>query len=261
MTTDFRDLHADAEQVRGKTTEEWRAAFAHVDTDGSGFLEGNELRPALTYALGREPTRLEMQAWVAALDLNHDGMISEEEWTSGCARAVETILQATKLEDPKSRSMLFSKQVPWGRRVVSDPAKASAAALDMGLDMANPQARPIMAEGRLASSTLDLAAGTSKLSKHTVGYSGYVPSTVRTHAHDVAQRSEQRDSFLSRTSLTATFHTAKPGYSGCVPTAGRAEIAHPASLLGATDYNRANAHVENYWAQAAKGRAAKQAGQ
>ena len=61
--------------------------FNQFDTDGTGFLEDQELVALLTNQLGTVPDEAQREVMLEALDRNKDGLVSLDEyidWVSSC---------------------------------------------------------------------------------------------------------------------------------------------------------------------------------
>jgi len=77
----------------GATLEEYKAAFQKLDTDGSGYLERDEIEALLADVYEGEPPAFEINTFVQFFDSNNDGRVSWEEFERGfgiVARAGET---------------------------------------------------------------------------------------------------------------------------------------------------------------------------
>ena len=73
--------------------EEYKAAFQKLDTDGSGYLERDEIEALLADVYEGEPPAFEINTFVQFFDSNNDGRVSWEEFERGfgiVARAGET---------------------------------------------------------------------------------------------------------------------------------------------------------------------------
>ena len=67
----------------GATLEEYRAAFQRIDTDGSGYLEREEIEALLADVYGGKPPAFEINTFLEFFDSNNDGRISWEEFEKG----------------------------------------------------------------------------------------------------------------------------------------------------------------------------------
>ena len=68
----------------GATLEEYRAAFNRIDTDGSGYLERDEIEALLADVYeGDKPPAFEIQTFLEFFDSNNDGRVSWEEFEKG----------------------------------------------------------------------------------------------------------------------------------------------------------------------------------
>jgi hypothetical protein len=77
----------------GATLEEYKAAFQRLDSDGSGYLERDEIEALLADVYDGEPPAFEINTFVQFFDSNNDGRVSWEEFERGfgmVARAGET---------------------------------------------------------------------------------------------------------------------------------------------------------------------------
>ncbi len=67
----------------GATLEEYRAAFQRIDTDGSGYLERDEIEALLADVYEGKPPAFEINTFLEFFDSNNDGRISWEEFEKG----------------------------------------------------------------------------------------------------------------------------------------------------------------------------------
>mmetsp|Transcript_21228 Transcript_21228/g.34761 ORF Transcript_21228/g.34761 Transcript_21228/m.34761 type:complete len:289 (-) Transcript_21228:929-1795(-) len=67
----------------GATLEEYRAAFQRLDTDGSGYLERDEIEALLADIYEGQPPAFEVNTFVQFFDSNNDGRVSWEEFEKG----------------------------------------------------------------------------------------------------------------------------------------------------------------------------------
>lgn len=67
----------------GATLEEYRAAFRRFDTDGSGYLERDEIEAMLADVYDGQPPAFEITTFLEFFDANNDGRVSWEEFEQG----------------------------------------------------------------------------------------------------------------------------------------------------------------------------------
>jgi len=67
----------------GATLDEYKAAFQRIDTDGSGYLEIEEIEALLTEVYNETPPSFEVTTFLEFFDSNNDGRISWEEFERG----------------------------------------------------------------------------------------------------------------------------------------------------------------------------------
>jgi len=67
----------------GATLEEYRAAFQRIDTDGSGYLERDEIEALLADVYEGKPPAFEITTFLEFFDSNNDGRVSWEEFEEG----------------------------------------------------------------------------------------------------------------------------------------------------------------------------------
>jgi len=67
----------------GATLDEYKAAFQRIDTDGSGYLEIEEIEALLTEVYKETPPSFEVTTFLEFFDSNNDGRISWEEFERG----------------------------------------------------------------------------------------------------------------------------------------------------------------------------------
>ena len=65
---------------RRRNTKELEAAFKKYDSDGNGFLTMDELQTVMSN-MGRHMSQSEVRSMIQSLDLNNDGKISFDEFT------------------------------------------------------------------------------------------------------------------------------------------------------------------------------------
>ena len=83
----------------GATLEEYRVAFQRLDTDGSGYLEREEIEALLSDVYEGKPPAFEINTFIQFFDSNNDGRISWEEFEKGfgiVAKASETVKSNSK---------------------------------------------------------------------------------------------------------------------------------------------------------------------
>ena len=71
--------------------EEFRRSFEKVDKDGSGYITPNEVEDLLFETYGFPPLEEEVDLFMKEFDLNQDGKVSWEEFTSSLRRMKEKI--------------------------------------------------------------------------------------------------------------------------------------------------------------------------
>eukprot|EP00584_Thalassiosira_punctigera_P015664 CAMPEP_0172552854 /NCGR_PEP_ID=MMETSP1067-20121228/47233_1 /TAXON_ID=265564 ORGANISM="Thalassiosira punctigera, Strain Tpunct2005C2" /NCGR_SAMPLE_ID=MMETSP1067 /ASSEMBLY_ACC=CAM_ASM_000444 /LENGTH=588 /DNA_ID=CAMNT_0013340923 /DNA_START=48 /DNA_END=1814 /DNA_ORIENTATION=+ len=69
----------------GTTLAEYRAAFQRIDTDGSGYLEREEIEALLADVYEGKPPAFEITTFLEFFDSNNDGRVSWEEFEKGFA--------------------------------------------------------------------------------------------------------------------------------------------------------------------------------
>ena len=69
--------------VKFFTAEEYQAAFRRIDKDNNGYIDINEVEALLTETYGFEPLEEEVAAFMDNFDLNRDGRVTWEEFSSG----------------------------------------------------------------------------------------------------------------------------------------------------------------------------------
>eukprot|EP00585_Thalassiosira_rotula_P007384 CAMPEP_0196139100 /NCGR_PEP_ID=MMETSP0910-20130528/6493_1 /TAXON_ID=49265 /ORGANISM="Thalassiosira rotula, Strain GSO102" /LENGTH=566 /DNA_ID=CAMNT_0041399785 /DNA_START=38 /DNA_END=1738 /DNA_ORIENTATION=+ len=65
------------------TLEDYRAAFQRIDTDGSGYLEQDEIEALLADVYEGQPPAFEITTFLEFFDSNNDGRVSWEEFEKG----------------------------------------------------------------------------------------------------------------------------------------------------------------------------------
>jgi len=83
----------------GATLEEYKAAFQRIDTDGSGYLEIEEIEALLTEVYNETPPSFEVTTFLEFFDSNNDGRISWEEFERGFG--VVTSMSGNEENKPK----------------------------------------------------------------------------------------------------------------------------------------------------------------
>ena len=83
----------------GATLDEYKAAFQRIDTDGSGYLEIEEIEALLTEVYDETPPSFEVTTFLEFFDSNNDGRISWEEFERGFG--VVTSMSGNEENKPK----------------------------------------------------------------------------------------------------------------------------------------------------------------
>ena len=78
----FKSSLATALGVTVFSNEEYQAAFKKFDKDGNGFINADEVADLLFHVYGFPPLDKEVEMFMEAFDLNNDGKISYDEFTS-----------------------------------------------------------------------------------------------------------------------------------------------------------------------------------
>mmetsp|Transcript_23576 Transcript_23576/g.41791 ORF Transcript_23576/g.41791 Transcript_23576/m.41791 type:complete len:187 (-) Transcript_23576:2244-2804(-) len=76
--------------------EEFKAAFARIDRDGSGYIDVEEVKALLRGTYGCEPLDEEVAMFMIEFDSNSDGRISWEEFASAVQRIREDLEEKSK---------------------------------------------------------------------------------------------------------------------------------------------------------------------
>ncbi|KAJ1447106.1 hypothetical protein M885DRAFT_543999 [Pelagophyceae sp. CCMP2097] len=98
---------------------------------------------------------------------------------------------------------------------VRAPTTKSSYQMDLGMEGEFPSARPYTAKTSMAGTTMDLCAGTTKMTYQIPGYSGYIPNSDRN-----AEAVSQADGSAARqpvSSLRLYHRHNLPGYAGHNP--------------------------------------------
>jgi Protein of unknown function (DUF760)/EF-hand domain pair len=81
--------------IKGSATlEDYKDAFDDIDSDGSGFIDTNEIRHTLDRVYKGKVPKFEVDAFLKFFDSNKDGQISWEEFERGLGRAMAEQNQA-----------------------------------------------------------------------------------------------------------------------------------------------------------------------
>jgi len=133
----------------------------------------------------------------------------------------------------------------------------SAAGIDVG-PLGRVPARMALRDARtggMASTTTDLAEGTSKATRHLPGYGGFVAanagsSVAGSHSFGGAPR----DTFHAKNNLAEAHTVRMKGYTGYLPKghAIPSDVDKPRGQFAATDTAAADSLVEAYWTARAK---------
>ena len=93
----------------GATLQDYKDAFERVDSDGSGYIEANEVEDLFSEVNdGKPPEKFEIDAFVKFFDENKDGRISWEEFQRGLFGMAENVQFA------RQNSLLNSFILPGG---------------------------------------------------------------------------------------------------------------------------------------------------
>lgn len=75
--------------IKGSATiEDYKEAFDEIDSDGSGFIDADEIRHLLDRVYKGKVPKFEVQAFLKFFDSNKDGRISWDEFERGLGRAM-----------------------------------------------------------------------------------------------------------------------------------------------------------------------------
>lgn len=156
---DYVDFRKQIQAFAEEDPSEYRAIFTQMDTDGSGFLDKQELRAALQ----RRATTSEyiVDTIMVHFDENADGKVSWPEFQGGLERAKEQLKAAVKPSGKARPSWELKKNTQ--AKVVSYEERPSMASSDF-------------TEGGFSSHPL--TQGTPQSTSHVPGYSGHLPSTT-----------------------------------------------------------------------------------
>lgn len=92
------------------TREEFKQAFDRIDSDGSGYIEVNEVSELLTRTYGMEPLDEEVEMFIEEFDNNRDGRISWDEFVA----ALDNILG--NLEEKAKKASEVKSYDEWSLR-------------------------------------------------------------------------------------------------------------------------------------------------
>ncbi|KAL7532426.1 hypothetical protein ACHAXR_007060 [Thalassiosira sp. AJA248-18] len=77
-------MNIDGDDTNGSSTlEQYRSAFQRIDTDGSGYLERDEIEAMLADVYEGQPPAFEVSTFLEFFDSNNDGRVSWEEFEEG----------------------------------------------------------------------------------------------------------------------------------------------------------------------------------
>jgi len=168
-----------------------RAAFASVDTNGSGFIDKKEMYRLVGAVYGEVPDQRVVSALVAHFDTNNDGKVSLAELTSGL-RAVAAHKRGQMgrgVRKCKPNWMGLAQSERTKSKAVTNAVTRSMQSTDVGGDGVELR---------------DLEYGTQKSTNHLPGYSGYIPENTGTVAAAHARADNVRPD-KSRMILCETF--------------------------------------------------------
>ncbi|KAL7553401.1 hypothetical protein ACHAWF_016682 [Thalassiosira exigua] len=89
----------------GASLEDYRAAFRRIDTDGSGYLEKDEIEALLADVYEGKPPAFEINTFLEFFDSNNDGRVSWEEFEEGFG-------VVTKLGDSENDQIMNGFSLP-----------------------------------------------------------------------------------------------------------------------------------------------------
>lgn len=155
-------------------------------------------------------------------------------------------------------------RLPMAPEVVAGGPMVSAAGRDVGPLGRVPARMPLRdpKTGGMASTTTDLAEGTSKGTRHIPGYAGYIAANAgKSVAGSHSFGGSARDTFHSKNNMGEAHTVRMKGYTGYMPKghAIPADVDKPRGQFAATDTAAADSLVEAYWAARAKVAASKAA--
>ena len=115
-------------KLKEHTAEEYEAAFARIDVDGSGFITMDEIATLLNDVFGTAPSDYQIQNFLGYFDANRDGKISLTEFQAGLEVISDKMLAQTKGAAKASGTLLSRK--PSTKRVISAGAVTSSYDID-----------------------------------------------------------------------------------------------------------------------------------
>lgn len=95
--------------IKSRSEQEYRAAFDQLDSDGSGFIEYDEVQTLLEDVYDGDPPPYEVSTFMQFFDTNNDGKISWEEFSaalgaSATGSSAATLLAALPAVEEKSEA-------------------------------------------------------------------------------------------------------------------------------------------------------------
>lgn len=185
--------------------EEYRAAFAKFDKDGSGFINRREVKAAFRSCTGNQANPNTVETFTILFDKNKDGKISWDEFVLGVQQLRELIKAQLNTNRSKHSGPAWLQERE--KAVCRGYVPRSSAQMDLGVEGENPIDRPLMKGNGMKGTTEDLFSGTSKVTHHIPGYRGYISQVNPLPARNVR---ESRDGMF----IIDTYKSNAPGYTG-----------------------------------------------
>jgi len=202
-------------KLKNTSEENFRRAFDLIDSDGSGFIEGAEVKAFLRAATGKEPLPNHVAKFVAYFDSNQDGKISWEEFSSEFANVINLLEAETQTGSGRMSKPGWMKDAAIQRRVLQPPTFQSSYQADVGKYGEDPMNRQFTKKTGMLGTTKDLNMGTSKDTYHIPGYGGYIPFSKTNPA--AVNQGDGEITKRPNCDLRLTHNHNLPGYTGHRP--------------------------------------------
>eukprot|EP00639_Heterosigma_akashiwo_P027090 CAMPEP_0194704978 /NCGR_PEP_ID=MMETSP0295-20121207/28643_1 /TAXON_ID=39354 /ORGANISM="Heterosigma akashiwo, Strain CCMP2393" /LENGTH=348 /DNA_ID=CAMNT_0039600543 /DNA_START=92 /DNA_END=1138 /DNA_ORIENTATION=- len=219
----FRNFAEDILNIHDYTLEEYQAAFNRIDADGNGFINLREMQGLLTSVHGPQCPGWVAEKFMKFFDGNADGRVTWEEFAQSLDNIKGSVAEDTRLRGRTDPTWLTASRKVYPQ--VTKHAIKSAYQQDLGMAGEDPRTRPYTSSvvPGMATTTLDLAAGTPGDTHHLPGYGGHIPSKKfgRAGEHSRARGRRRARARATCACTTATICPGTPATSRGTPTTTR----------------------------------------
>ncbi|OQS01841.1 hypothetical protein THRCLA_21594 [Thraustotheca clavata] len=217
--SDFVHFQNDAKNLVGIPMEKYKRAFETMakedderTEDGIVCIPRDRIKELLTIVYGKIPTTRMLDIYAHMLDPIPDSKISWQLFLEATERIMIFVVNNTSKMQGKASWMEYLKS----HRVLPGVMPSSSYQIDYGMNGSNPLDRPYLSRTKgMASTTSDLADGTTKNTFHIPRYAGFMPETQ--HNPDAVTQGDCNAPRTKGSDLRLYHLNNIPGYTGFIP--------------------------------------------